>query len=149
MQCSRGCMSSKRHHAACGSRSRRPPPSPPGARACPPRPQERLAALLPRLAAQKIAPGAPSWLQWAFACVRSRTVRLAEDVFALAPFVDLANHAADPTADFMASPDGQSVQLVALKALQPGQVGGGGGLQCRQSPAMRVCAQAPVAAVNC
>ena len=44
--------------------------------------------------------GGPSWLQWGFACVRSRAFRLREDCFAFVPFLDLANHAADPSCDF-------------------------------------------------
>jgi hypothetical protein len=81
--------------------------------------QERLRTLLPGLS-QPMEPGAPSYLQWAFACVRSRAFRLGNDAYAFAPFLDCANHAASPTADFGTTPDG-SLVLVALQPLAAGQ----------------------------
>lgn len=44
--------------------------------------------------------GGPSWLQWGFACVRSRAFKLRDECFAFVPFLDLANHALDPSCDF-------------------------------------------------
>lgn len=44
--------------------------------------------------------GGPSWLQWGFACVRSRAFELRKDCFAFVPFLDGANHAPDPSCDF-------------------------------------------------
>ncbi|KAI8468472.1 MAG: hypothetical protein J3K34DRAFT_10778 [Monoraphidium minutum] len=73
--------------------------------------QERLARLFPAMAAPA-GPGAPSWLQWAFACVRSRAFKVGPEAWATIPFLDMANHATDPNADFAA-------------ALPPGAGGGG------------------------
>jgi hypothetical protein len=56
----------------------------------------RLAAVLPSLAAAK-----PHSLAWGFGVVRSRAFALGGDVFACVPFLDLANHAADPTAEVL------------------------------------------------
>ena len=47
------------------------------------------------------APGEPGPLQAGFALVRSRAFQLAEDTFAYVPFLDMANHALEPSADFM------------------------------------------------
>ena len=81
--------------------------------------KQRLAALYPGLAGAACE-GGPTWMQWAFACVRSRSFKLRADCFALAPWIDGANHALDPTCDFRLSADGASVELVALKELQDG-----------------------------
>ncbi len=61
----------------------------------------------------------PSWFQWAFACVRSRSLKLGPDAFALAPFVDLANHGIEANSDFRVEKGGNgSVQLFALKDMK-------------------------------
>ncbi|GIL54003.1 hypothetical protein Vafri_9560 [Volvox africanus] len=57
--------------------------------------QARLTALFPELM-EPLAPDVPGWLQWAFACVRSRAFRVGTDAFAFIPFLDFANHAAAP-----------------------------------------------------
>lgn len=57
--------------------------------------QERLAAMLPQLA-QPTGPGGCTWMQWAFACVRSRVFQLGPNCYALVPFLDMANHAVAP-----------------------------------------------------
>lgn len=44
--------------------------------------------------------GGPTWLQWAFACVRSRAFKLADECFAFVPFLDVANHEEEPSCDF-------------------------------------------------
>ncbi|KAL4451460.1 hypothetical protein ABPG75_007122 [Micractinium tetrahymenae] len=86
--------------------------------------QERLAGLFPGLAApmaESAAGPGPSWLQWGFACVRSRAFQLGDQFFAFAPFLDVANHEAEPTCDFRLSADGKAVELVAVKDLAVGQ----------------------------
>jgi hypothetical protein len=35
------------------------------------------------------APGAPSWLQWGFACVRSRAFGVGGEAWASIPFLDM------------------------------------------------------------
>ena len=56
--------------------------------------------LFPHLHPNSNFTGGPSWLQWGFACVRSRAFELRKDCFAFVPFLDGANHAADPSCDF-------------------------------------------------
>jgi hypothetical protein len=46
-----------------------------------------------------IEDGLPSYLQWGFACVRSRAFRLGAQAFGCVPFLDFANHADNPNAD--------------------------------------------------
>ena len=79
----------------------------------------RLAELFPGLAVPACEDG-PTWLEWAFACVRSRAFRLGEQIFAFVPFLDAANHAAEPTADFQLSADASAVNLVALGPIAQG-----------------------------
>ncbi|PRW55940.1 set domain [Chlorella sorokiniana] len=81
--------------------------------------QQRLAALFPGLSGA-MCEGGPSWLQWSFACVRSRAFELRKDCFGFVPFLDGANHAPDPSCDFRLSADGHAVELVALHPLQAG-----------------------------
>jgi hypothetical protein len=57
-------------------------------------------------------------MQWALACVRSRAFQLSPDCFAFVPFLDAANHAAQPNANFRLSPDGRAVELVSLGAVE-------------------------------
>jgi hypothetical protein len=86
--------------------------------------RERLAGLLPELAA-----AAPP-LAWGFAVVRSRAFTLGGDAFGCVPFFDLANHAADPSADLLqpfddaGNPTDPSappcMRLVARRALPQG-----------------------------
>lgn len=66
--------------------------------------QERLRTLLPPEYMNPIAPGLPSYLQWGFACVRSRALQLGQQAFGMVPFADIANHSADPNADTRAAP---------------------------------------------
>ena len=54
--------------------------------------QERLAAMFPQHA-QPTASDGCTWMQWAFACVRSRAFQLGPGFFAFVPFMDMANHA--------------------------------------------------------
>jgi len=43
--------------------------------------------------------GPPTYLQWGLACVRSRAFVVGKEAFGCVPFLDAANHAADPNAD--------------------------------------------------
>lgn len=61
--------------------------------------RERLAALFPGLASPRATGGLPPLLR-TYALVRSRAFRASEDSFAFVPFLDAANHAPDPNADF-------------------------------------------------
>ncbi|KAG1664648.1 hypothetical protein FOA52_011785 [Chlamydomonas sp. UWO 241] len=78
------------------------------------RQQERLAAMFPDLM-EPAGNNSCSWLQWAFACVRSRAYKLGPDAFAMVPFWDLANHAMEPNGDFRVDPaNAGALQLFAL-----------------------------------
>ncbi|GAX82723.1 hypothetical protein CEUSTIGMA_g10149.t1 [Chlamydomonas eustigma] len=85
--------------------------------------QARLSAMFPDLMAQENE-DVPSWFQWAFACVRSRSVQLSRDHFALVPFLDLANHGIEANCDFAHMVEGDSkvptTQLVALQDMPQG-----------------------------
>ncbi|KAL6763080.1 hypothetical protein V8C86DRAFT_466937 [Haematococcus lacustris] len=82
--------------------------------------QERLTSLFPpALTAESAGPGSCSWLAWAWACVRSRSIKVTDDCFALVPFLDLANHASTPSAGYRLA--GSCFELYALKDLQQGQ----------------------------
>jgi hypothetical protein len=78
--------------------------------------QERLRTLLPPEYMQPIDEGLPSYLQWGFACVRSRALQLGPQAFGLVPFIDIANHAADPNADIRVPPPGPSAAAAAQAA---------------------------------
>lgn len=80
----RGRETLSRVHAACRSRTH---PS-----SCP--------APHPACPAAAAATGGPSWLQWAFGCVRSRAFKLRDECFACVPYLDVANHHHDPSCDF-------------------------------------------------
>ncbi|MEW5301267.1 MAG: hypothetical protein WDW38_009476 [Sanguina aurantia] len=77
--------------------------------------QVRLKGLFPELS-ELLDAETPSWFQWAFACVRSRSIRAGAEAHAFVPFLDFSNHAPEPTADFRVGPDG-SFELFALQAL--------------------------------
>lgn len=66
--------------------------------------QQRLRTLLPPEYMQPIDQGLPSYLQWGFANVRSRALQLGPQAFGMVPFIDIANHAAEPNADVRTSP---------------------------------------------
>ena len=61
--------------------------------------QERLRTLLPPEYMTPIEEGLPSYLQWGFACVRSRAFRLGPQAFGCVPFLDFANHTDAPNSD--------------------------------------------------
>lgn len=95
--------------------------------------QARLAAAFPELATPARTPlgaGAnrnnepehPTHLEWGLACVRSRAFQLGPSRFAYVPFLDLANHAAEPNASFRAAGSGAaaSVELVATEDVAAG-----------------------------
>lgn len=75
--------------------------------------KKRLESLFPGLARPMCEDG-PSWMEWSFACVRSRAFAVAPDVFGYVPFLDVVNHSQDPNADFRLSSDQETVELVAL-----------------------------------
>jgi hypothetical protein len=51
--------------------------------------RERLHALFPGLSAPAGVEASTSWLQWAFACVRSRAFKVGAEAWATAPFLDM------------------------------------------------------------
>lgn len=63
----------------------------------------------------------PSVLEWAFACIRSRAFRISADAHALVPFLDIANHADRPNADFAFDTTDEAVVLAAVEAVKAGQ----------------------------
>ena len=67
--------------------------------------------MLPELA-QPIEPGICTRMQWAFACVRSRTFRLGPACHAFVPFMDMTNHSLPPVAAFR--PHQGAVELLAV-----------------------------------
>mmetsp|Transcript_41386 Transcript_41386/g.105857 ORF Transcript_41386/g.105857 Transcript_41386/m.105857 type:complete len:465 (+) Transcript_41386:144-1538(+) len=81
--------------------------------------RERLAALFPGLASPRATGGLPPLLR-TYALVRSRAFRASEDSFAFVPFLDAANHAPDPNADFRRD-DAGVWQLVALRDIAVGE----------------------------
>ncbi|KAL4540889.1 hypothetical protein Ndes2526B_g05447 [Nannochloris sp. 'desiccata'] len=79
--------------------------------------KQRLRDLFPGLSAPLCENG-PTYLEWAFACVRSRAFCLGQDIFAFIPFLDAANHNIDPNTNFEMSADGSTVNLVSLKEIK-------------------------------
>ena len=67
-----------------------------------------------------------SYFEWAFACVRSRAFQIHKDAFAFVPFLDAANHAGQPNADFQLSSDGSTIHLVTVQQIQPTEAAGAG-----------------------
>jgi len=81
--------------------------------------QARLKRLFPALC-DPVDLDSCSWLAWAFACVRSRSLRLGDDMFAFVPFLDMANHAHKPNAAFRLDEASGAIELVALGDVAPG-----------------------------
>lgn len=79
--------------------------------------KKRLADLFPGVSVPLCENG-PTYLEWAFACVRSRAFRLGQDIFACIPFLDAVNHNIDPNTNFEMSIDGTTVNLVSLKEIK-------------------------------
>jgi len=80
--------------------------------------QERLAGAFPELAPEDSHPGP---LQYGFASVRSRAFAGSDDRFALVPYLDMANHAAEPSADYVSRPDPDRFVLFARRDLAAGE----------------------------
>ena len=76
--------------------------------------KDRLRKLFPGLAVPMDGDGGPTWMEYAFGCVRSRGFSLGEDRFAFVPVMDAANHAIDPNADFSFNPSNNTIVLFAL-----------------------------------
>jgi hypothetical protein len=79
--------------------------------------KQRLRDLFPGLSVPLCENG-PTYLEYAFACVRSRAFRLGQDIFAFVPFLDAVNHNIDPNTNFEMSVDGSTVNLVSLKEIK-------------------------------
>jgi hypothetical protein len=91
--------------------------------------QDRLRQLLPPEYMTPIEPGLPSYLQWGFACVRSRALQLGQQAFGMVPFADITNHAADPNSDTRAVPAAPAAAETtgAESSTEAQQQQGGGG----------------------
>jgi hypothetical protein len=89
--------------------------------------QERLASMLPPEYMSPIDQGLPSYLQWGFACVRSRAFRLGPQAFGCVPFLDFANHTDNPNADIRVAAAAAAAAAVAedQQQQQQGQEEGG------------------------
>lgn len=79
--------------------------------------KQRLNTLFPGLSVP-LCDNGPTYLEWAFACVRSRAFRLGQDIFAFIPFLDAVNHNIDPNTNFEMSVDGKRVNLVSVKEIK-------------------------------
>lgn len=81
--------------------------------------KQRLKTIFPGFSTPMEEPNAPTYIEWAAACVRSRALQVGPQAFALVPFVDVANHDHErPTADFKV--EGGAVALVAARRMAPG-----------------------------
>eukprot|EP00667_Euglena_gracilis_P012546 EG_transcript_12905 len=85
--------------------------------------QERLRELFPDMVPAADAPpeAYPSPLLWAWALVRSRAFICGDRHFAFVPFLDMANHASLPTANFEVDLAARRYRLRALRALRAGE----------------------------
>ena len=82
--------------------------------------KDRLKDLFPGLAVAMDGDDGPTWMEYAFGCVRSRGFSLGEDRFAFVPVLDAANHAMDPNADFSFNPSNDTIVLFAMENIKAG-----------------------------
>ena len=75
----------------------------------PPLAQGQPPALAPAPGGWWAAPGGPGPLQAGLALVRSRAFEQGDGSFAYVPFLDMANHSEDPSADYMTTREGNFV----------------------------------------
>lgn len=76
--------------------------------------KQRIRDLFPGLAVP-LCDNGPTFFEWAFACVRSRSFQLGDDVFGFVPFLDVANHSLHhPNADFSMNKSSGCVELRAI-----------------------------------
>lgn len=83
--------------------------------------KRRLRELFPGLAVpmlDSVDDTTTTYLEWAFSCVRSRAFRLGQNIFAFVPFLDIANHADCPNANFQVPVDRQSVNCVSVRDIK-------------------------------
>lgn len=81
--------------------------------------KERLRGLFPGLGVA-MEDGGPTWMEYAFGCVRSRAFSLGKDAYAFVPILDAANHALEPNADFSFNPNTNSILLFAMENISAG-----------------------------
>jgi hypothetical protein len=82
--------------------------------------KQRLRELFPGLAVPMDGDDGPTWMEYAFGCVRSRAFSLGEDRYAFVPVMDAANHAMDPNADFSFNPGNDTIVLFAMENIKAG-----------------------------
>ncbi len=82
--------------------------------------KQRLRELFPGLAVPMDGDDGPTWMEYAFGCVRSRAFSLGEDRYAFVPVMDAANHAMDPNADFSFNPGNDTILLFAMENIKAG-----------------------------
>ena len=82
--------------------------------------KSRLANMFPGLSVKMCQDDGPTWLEYAFSCVRSRAFKYGEDKYAFVPILDAANHSLDPNADFSFNPPNKKVILFAMQDIKMG-----------------------------
>ena len=82
--------------------------------------KDRLREIFPGLAVPMDGDDGPTWMEYAFGCVRSRGFSLGEDRYAFVPVMDAANHAMDPNADFSFNPGNDTIVLFAMENMKVG-----------------------------
>jgi len=82
--------------------------------------KSRLADMFPGLSVKMSDGDGPTWLEYAFSCVRSRAFKFGEEKYAFVPILDAANHSLDPNADFSFNPQNKKMILFAMEEIKMG-----------------------------
>jgi len=82
--------------------------------------KERLRGLFPGLGVPMEDDG-PTWMEYAFGCVRSRAFTHGDGRYAFVPILDAANHALEPNADFSFNPNTNKILLFAMEDIAEGE----------------------------
>lgn len=82
--------------------------------------KQRLKSLFPGLGVEMEEDG-PTWMEYAFGCVRSRAFKLGDDAYGFVPILDAANHAMEPNADFSFNPSNNTVAVFAIDDVRQGE----------------------------
>ena len=78
----------------------------------------RLRELFPGLGVPMEDDDGPTWMEYAFGCVRSRAFTYGKDKYAFVPILDAANHALEPNADFSFNPSTNKILLFAMEDMK-------------------------------
>ncbi|WPT13843.1 Protein PLASTID TRANSCRIPTIONALLY ACTIVE 14 [Picochlorum sp. SENEW3] len=82
--------------------------------------KKRLKSLFPGLGVEMEEDG-PTWMEYAFGCVRSRAFKLGDESYGFVPILDAANHAMEPNVDFSFNPSGNTVVVFAIDDVRQGE----------------------------